>query len=278
MAAYLDSNVFDHLYKKIGCTSADIANLRTKIYGRALSIPLSIHTLEEILLDRRARPELLVAKTKLTLSLGNFRRMVKPCDQLLGDDLRAYAATGAAGRPFIDAELQNIITDGIGELVETDGEERDEEMIAALEETRRRKETFRAAASAPLESIRQLAKPAAGASFEQYFAAGAVVFVEKIAAHQGVLDECRQRGMDDLLHIRSVRMMVGAALSFLYGGTFEGQSPQKGDLMDLHHAVSAAAVAETFVTDDARLRRILSRVPLDNFAVVDLPAFLQKMV
>src|SRR5229473_4247977 len=131
MAAYLDTNVFDHLYKKTGCTSADIANLRKKIYGRELSLPLSIHTLEEILLDRRARPELIVAKVKLTLSLGNFRRMVKPCDQLLTDDIRAYASTGEAARPFIDANLQNVISHGIGELIEIDGEELDEDLIAA---------------------------------------------------------------------------------------------------------------------------------------------------
>src|SRR5579859_2174261 len=143
MAAYFDTSAFDHLYKKIGCTAADIANLRKKIYGRELSILLSIHTLEEILLDRRARPELLVAKIKLTLSLGNFRRMVKPRDQLLIDDIRAYAEVGEVARPFIDAKLQNVISEGIAALVESDGEELDEDMIAALEEVRERKERFR---------------------------------------------------------------------------------------------------------------------------------------
>jgi hypothetical protein len=33
MIAYLDTNVFDHLYKKIGCSSADIANLRKAVYA-----------------------------------------------------------------------------------------------------------------------------------------------------------------------------------------------------------------------------------------------------
>lgn len=277
MAAYLDTNVFDHLYKKIGCTSADIANLRKKIYGRELSIPLSIHTLEEILLDRRARPELLVAKTKLTLSLGSFRRMVKPCDELLRDDIRSYAATGEAARPFIDANLQNIIADGIAELVETDGEERDEEMIAALEEAKRRKETVRASMKAPLESLRQLARSAGETTFEEYFAAGAIPLVERFVERQGVLRECQQRGMDALLRVRSVRMMVGATLSFLYAWTFEQESPVRGDSIDLHHAVSAAGVAETFVTEDRQLRRILARVPIEDFEILDLPAFLQRV-
>ncbi len=277
MAAYLDSNVFDHLYKKIGCTSTDIANLRKKIYGRELSLLLSIHTLEEILLDRRARPELMVARTKLTLSLGNFRRMVKPCDQLLTDDIRSHAATGAAARPFIDTDLQNVMTDGIAELVESDGEELDEEMIAALADAKRRKESFRAEMRAQVECLRELAEPAGGVSFDQYFEAGAGPFIKKVAERQGVLDECQRRGFDELLHIRSVRMMVGASLSFLYAWTFERQSRNLGDSIDLLHAVSAAAVAETFVTDDAQLRRLLERVPLDNFKVIDLPAFLREI-
>ena len=82
MIAYLDNKVFDHLYKKVGCTSADIADLRKAIYGRGLAITLGIHVLEEILLNRRASPQELAARVKLTLSLASIRRMVKPCDQL----------------------------------------------------------------------------------------------------------------------------------------------------------------------------------------------------
>src|SRR5579859_4123269 len=159
MVAYLDTNAFDHLYKKIGCTSADIANLRKAIYGRELSLPLSIHTLEEILLARKARPELLVAQIKLTLSLASFRRLVKPCDQLIADDIRAYAERGQAERPYAGAEIQNIISDGIGELIETDGEELDEDMMAALKETRQRKERFAEEIRRALETNRAMADP-----------------------------------------------------------------------------------------------------------------------
>jgi hypothetical protein len=272
MAAYLDSNVFDHLYKKIGCTSTDIANLRKKIYGRELSLLLSIHTLEEVLLDRHARPELMVAKTKLTLSLGNFRRMVKPCDQLLIDDIRSYAATGTAARPFIDTDLQNIMTDGIAELVESDGEELDEEMIAALEAARSQKASF-------LDHLRDAAAsgPAASVTFAQYFADAAPTMVRSLARSTGVAEACELRGLDGLLELRSVRMSVGASLSFNYTRTREAASIPGGDSRELIQAVSAAAVAGTFVTDDAQLRRLLARAPLDNFKVIDLPAFLREI-
>ncbi|HLW69241.1 MAG TPA: hypothetical protein VKS22_01325 [Candidatus Binataceae bacterium] len=278
MAAYLDTNVFDHLYKKVGCSGADIANLRKKIYGRELSIPLSIHTLEEILLDRRARPELLVAKIKLTLSLANFRRMVKPCDQLLSDDIRAYAATGEAALPFIDANLQNIISDGLTELIETDGEELDEDLIAALEETRRQKEHFRDGIRMHRAENQEAAASIAGqVTFDEYFDLMAPSAARSFAERAGALAECENRGLEGLLNIRSVRMSVGASLSFIYAWSFEELSPNIGDSKDLLHAASAAAVAETFVTDDATLRRIVARVPLDGFEALDLPAFLQRV-
>jgi hypothetical protein len=275
MAAYLDTNIFDRLYGKIGCTGADIASLRKKIYGRELSIPLSIHTLEEILLDRRARPELRVAKTKLTLSLGNYRRMVKPWDQLLSDDLLAYAATGEAGRAFIDTDLQNIITDGISELIETDGEELDEDMIEALEESKRRGEKFRTAIGALLGDLKQPEDPVAE-SFLEFFEATGVMLAEKFAEHQGLFSECQQRGVDGLLRIKSVRMLLGATLSCQYGSTVSEPQSACGSI-DLRHAVSAAAVAKTLVTEGSELRRVLARVPIDDFEVVDLRTFLQTV-
>ena len=118
MIAYLDTGVFDHLYKKIGCTSADIAELRKAVYGHSLSMPIGIHVLEELLLNRRASPQELVARVKLTLSIASIRRMVKPCDQLIADDLRSYAATGQPDRPLVGAQIQNAITQGIAELID----------------------------------------------------------------------------------------------------------------------------------------------------------------
>lgn len=278
MIAYLDTNVFDHLHKKIGCSGADIANLRKAIYGRQLSIPLSIHTLEEIMLVGKVRPEWMVAQVKLTLSIASFRRLVKPCDQLLADDIRAYAARGEADRPYLGADIQNVISAGISELVDTDGEELDEEMVEALEETRQRKDSFRSGMKRTHEQIHTAAEPlAVRPTFDDYFQGIAPGLVEGFAQRQGVLDACRERGIEGLLRLKSVRMAVASALSFTFGQTFDGWPPHRGDLVDLHHAASAAAVADTFVTDDQRLRQALSRVPLEGFEVIDLPGFLTRL-
>jgi len=67
MVVYFATSVFDHLYRKIGCTAADIAELRKSVYSRSIHIPLGIHNLEEIL-TRKRTPQALAAQVRLLLS------------------------------------------------------------------------------------------------------------------------------------------------------------------------------------------------------------------
>lgn len=275
MIAYLDTNVFDHLYRKIGCSSADIAGLRKAIYSRDLSIPLGLHVLEELLLKRRASPQELVARVKLTLSIASIRRMVKPCDQLIADDLRSYAASGEPDRPLINVQIQNAITQGIAELIESDGEEFSEEIAEVLEATRQRKERFLQGMKVSLQEVASLIGTApANISFDDYFQLAAPAAAERLAHRAGVLDACRDRGIEGLLKISSIRVAVGIALSVIYGQTFEGWAPATSDSIDFLHAPSAAATAEVFVSDDSRRREALSRIPLDHLRVMSLAEFL----
>jgi hypothetical protein len=274
MIAYLDTNVFDHLYRKVGCTSADIADLRKAIYGRGLSITPGIHVLEEMLLNRRASPQELVARLKLTLSLASIRRMVKPCDQLLADDIRSYAANGTPARPFVDVQIQNAITQGIAELIESDGEEFSDEIVEALADTKRRKERFVQGMNATLREVSSSAETVpADILFDDYFKLTAPRIAAAFAQRAGVLEDCRDRGIDGLLEIRSVRSAIGIALSYSYRQSFE-KTPALGDSIDYLHAPAAAATAEVFVSADSHLRDALARVGLDNLRIMNLTEFL----
>ena len=273
MIAYLDTNLFDHLYKRIGCTGADIADLRKAIYGRDLSIPLGIHVLEEILLNRQSSPQELVARAKLTLSLSSIRRMVKPCDQLIADDIRSYAATGEPDRPLVSVQIQNALTQGISELIESDGEEFSEEILEALEQIRQRKEHFLQAMRVSQQHLTALLETLPpGIGFADYFQMGAVPMAERFAHHAGVLAACRKRGIEGLLLIPSVRTAIGVTLSFIYGQAFENWT--SGGSIDFLHAPSAAATAEVFVTNDTHLREAIVRIPLNDLRPMSLSEFL----
>jgi hypothetical protein len=277
MIAYLDTNVFDSLYKRIGCTSANIADLRKAIYGRGLSMPIGVQVLEEILLNRRASPQELVARVKLTLSLASIRRMVKPCDQLIADDIRSYAASGRAERPLVGVELQNAITQGIAELIESDGEEFSEEIAEALEETRRRKRRFLQGMMISQQQLTALVETLpAGLSFDDCFELTAAPIAASYAQRAGVLEVCRERGIEGLLEIKSLRAAVGISLSFIYALTYERTVLTTLDAADFLHAPSAAASAEIFVTNDPRVRAVVERVALDDLRVMSLTEFLTE--
>jgi hypothetical protein len=269
MIAYFDTQAFNRIYGKIGCTGADIANLRKAIYGRQLSIRPSLHTLEEILLGRKVSPQAYAAQIKLTLSLASARALIKPCHQLLLDDIRSYAARGEAERPFLHGDVQNIVADGIAALIESDGEDLDEDFVGVLEDARKQKQEFQALIEHMFDELAAaypMSERSGGPWDLDRIAAPAV---EQLARGAGALDGCRQRGIDGVLKMKSVRMTFGVVLT--------GIREKPASSAAMHHAVSAAAVAETFVSDDAGNHELLARVPLNGLTISRLSDFLAHL-
>jgi hypothetical protein len=271
--AYLDTATFDHIYKKIGCTGADIANLRKAIYGRELSIRLSVHTLEEILLGRKVRPQALAAQIKLTLSLASSRMLVKSCAQLLFDDIRAYALRGEADRPFLRGDIQNDVADGIAALIESDGEELEEGFVALLHQTREDKQHFLKVLENARQEAEAVSRPHSGwTTFQEYFDAAGLRALDTLAEQSGTAEACRERGFEGLRDIKSIRMSLYAALA----PAFEQTNTAATTSSAIHHAVSAAAVAEIYVSEVAANRELLNRLPIPGLDVFSLPDFLKR--
>jgi hypothetical protein len=281
MVAYLATSAFGHLYRKIDCTAADIGALRKAIYSRTVSIPLGLHNLEEIVLARRASPQALAAQLRLLLSISNWRVLLKPCGQLLADDLRAFAADAEPARPFLRGATQNAVSTGISELLESDGEELNEDFAQALDEARREREAFVAGLSAFLaECGTRFPPPSNTGAFEEYFernapeAAAALVARAGISAACGA--ECGRRGAEALLALKSARMWVGAALSLACAQSVEGRPARAEEMNEVIHAVTGAAAAQTFVTTDARALPWLGRVAIDGLRTANLKGFLME--
>jgi hypothetical protein len=70
---------------------------------------------------------------------------------------------------------------------------------------------------------------------------------------------------------------VGIRLSYIYDLLLERDGIKKSDGADQHHAISAAAAAQIFVTADTRLLKIISRVPMAEFEAIDLRGFLDRI-
>ena len=249
MIAYFDTGAFDSLYRRDGCTAADVAALRKSIYGRGLAMALSVHHLEELVLARRVAPQALSAQIRFMLSLASLRSLLKPSADLLFDEIRAYATSGAAGSPFLHGPMADAISAGVAELVESDGEEIGEEFTGALERARRTR--------VKLSGAIMRARAAAAASADDPIAAA----TRALAESAGALADCDRRGIDGLLRLRVVRMAAGVAAAPAPPPTLE-------------HAIAAAARAETIVSADSDLRELIDRLALEGLAARDLPAFL----
>jgi hypothetical protein len=279
MVAYLASSAFGHLYRKIDCTAADLGTLRKAIYSRAVSIPLGVHNLEEIVLARQTSPQAMAAQIRLMLSISNWRTLLKPCNQLLGDELRAFAADAAPARPLLHGAMQNAVTTGISELLESDGEELNEDFAQALDEVRRDRETFVAGLGEFLaECNTRFAPPPTASDFQEYYERNAPEAAAALAEHAGVGADLRRRGIDALLALKSVRMWVGTALSLAFTLSLEARPARAEDANEITHAVSGAAAADTFVTADVRALAWLSRVTIDGLRTTDVKGFLTQTV
>jgi hypothetical protein len=273
MIAYFDTEAFNRLYKKIGCSSADIANLRNTVYGRRLSIMLSIHALEEMLLGRKLPPQAFAAQIKLTLSIASSRTLIKMCSRLLLDDLHSYLNSTPPARPFLRGEMQNVVAEGISSLIETDGEEMEDDFLSLLHQARRDKLRF----YAMLERIREQAKtetrPDAFTTFQPYFEANAPPLLKTLLAEAGVNTPPLQSDLNGLLGIRSVRTLISAVLA----ATFDRRPLSTPNPTSLHHAVCAASVAQTYVTDSTENRKLLAYLPQQDFRVAGLSEFLTRL-
>jgi len=280
MIACLSSSAFGRLYRKIDCTAADISGLRKSIYGRRVSIPLGLHNLEEIVLAQPASPQAIAARIRMLLSISSPRVLLKGCGQMISDDLRAFASGGEPPGPFARGAIQNAVNTGISELLESDGEELNEDFTAALHEIRREREAFAAGLTEFIvDCAARIPAACAAAGFEEYCRANAYAAFGKLTARAGI-GAGLPRGAEDLtVAPRSVRMWTGTALSLAWAQALERGEPREEDLNEAMHAVSGAgASADLFVTAGDREARWISRIPVDGFQVLSLKDFLARTV
>ena len=121
--------------------------------------------------------------------------------------------------------MQNAVTTGISELLESDGEELNEDFAQALDEVRREREAFVAGLGEFLaECGTRFTPPPDIGGFEEYFERNAPDAAAALAERAGVGAECRRRGAEALLALKSARMWVGAALSLACALSLEGRA------------------------------------------------------
>ena len=264
---YFDTNVFDHIYKRIGVSESDLSSLYSAVKTGKISVLLSIANLEETVSALASCPNLAKEELRLIIDLTDGQKLLKETPELLSDDIKSYARAGLSSQPFtVDTELQE-------KLLRTLQNPNRAEFLGIVEAIKKQKDEFNVDMREVRKKVLYLYKKGKfrtpHLSFDDFWETFADEFAERLAKHIGVLDTCKKRSIKGLLEVRSVRLCVGANLSLSYAQIFEKCAPDRGDPKDMHHAILASA-ADTFVTCDGKLAKRLSRISIEDFEVMDL--------
>jgi hypothetical protein len=267
---YFDTNVYRHLYKlEDGITKTDIAKLKALLRADKLRILLSTQVVEETISAVPSAANEAFARFKLMHKLAKRKRMIKFHIDFV-QAVRAYARGEKIQSPYIAPPprlIKWLTAPNLEELLKLAGETKAhiQEHHNAMTDIYKNKIAPQAA-----EEIRQRQRP----SFTKYWNDNSITYIRELAGQAGVLKECEERGLDGLFEIRFIKIASTAHLSLAYANTYEGRTPKFSDSRDMQHALLSSAT-DTFITDDNNLRRIMKRVPIDDYKVLNFNEMLR---
>jgi hypothetical protein len=291
MIVYFDTNVFDPRDGVPEEAEHFVLNaLRSQQFRLLFDLDCF---LEPLLAFRESARDAQRAERQLERMLKwcDLRRMVRPAPSLLEEAVLSYAANRNRVEMFVNrGQLYEEIE---RELTNWDRERspRSEFWQRIASDAQRDRENFQTSFSSLIHELGPRDGFALGARlptftefWNQHKYRVVETFVESIgenSAHSELWALCREDSVDGLLNIRCVGLAVRATIAHMYVHFYnEGQQFPKvkqSDAADIRHAISAAA-ADVFVTNDLRLFRRLSVVPLRDFRIMRLDMFLRKLI
>jgi hypothetical protein len=266
---YFDRNVINSIKKELIVGDANYRLLRTSVREGRLLIPISGPLLEETL------PILNTSSTwkrnmeqQILSELFNWDWLVIFHAELLESDIVNYAEGRRQSFPF---RSLNLTPD---EFFNPAGHAR-KVFIDVINETEKLKQKqFLDVKQA--RAIYQQKFPSFKGDFRRFWDQAYEVTLEHIVTKSAVLQKCKERGLDGLLKIKSVRLFVTWYVGYFYFSFVRNERIKPSDSRDHHHAVSAS-VADIFVTHDTRFARTLKLVPIEGFEIIDLKTLLRRL-
>jgi hypothetical protein len=282
---YFDTIAFD---PENGLSEAQLDSIRGDP-GNTFRLVFGIDCLEEALLGVDSTdPKKPLEHIRRILRWTDARLVAKPADQLLCDDVVAYSKVQPSS-PWLENPRLAWVKKNLLDLRTLDVRQLRRKFAPEIDEIRRRRDR---SASRLEQTISELSSdPFVLANREtkfpefyrlvslhvaENFARGAEQYVDD----RGLLDRCKERGIEGLLDIRSVRLATIVTLrlfhtQFLNEGR-QTAKPRGSDLADIRHAVVASS-ADIFVTNDRRQFTCLSRVDTAGWRVICLKNLIAEL-
>ena len=283
---YLDANVIGHLIAHSDGLSQEDADGLVMLCSSGEVEPIfNILGFQEQLAAGSKKAERLF---DYTLKLFNPDKVVKDSKDLFFDDIRSYAHNGCADTPYYSGKKLATLQQGIEDVIMGYTPEKYAELRSSVVDPSRQESlqiqnilensvNMVDEAAASIGSQEDWTKWRKETSFQCFWEEQAESWTERFADRSGVLAECKKRGIQGLLEIRSVRMVVWIIIAHLYNYIVEEKKPERSDFPDWLHASAAAATTDRFVCHDNRLRRLCGFAPLDDFQALRLPDFMEEV-
>ena len=258
---YLDTNVFNKLIEEEFFSNIHKRILQDALNNGKISIPLSIINLEEVFLTLESHPNKADKLFHILSEITDCRKMIKPPEILLAEDVKSYIKNRAPSNPFFSDSTLKI---NHKQLRNPKRRMEFNEIISKIkaEKINFKLENIAASKIVLFEAERLHPVPTFGEFCELHRNLFSRDLIEKV----GLLEESKYLNIINLIVIRSVRLFVGWCVSYIYGQLFEKRKPNRGDSRDMRHAV-LASVADIFVTYDRNLAELMKRIPIKNLEI-----------
>jgi hypothetical protein len=220
---------------------------------------VSFETVQE---TANAKQDTALRGLKLISEISRAAFPIKPHNELVNDEIQSFAAGKQPPSPFLYGKFS------LAHVIE-DIEKSSHEILTLLNDDKSERDALNAKLKKLVEDERKMLNGKRPRTFKAYWDARSNFYGEGFAYYAGVLEQCQKLGIERLLEVRSVTVSVGALLSLLYALMIEGRVVKDGTARDIQHA-GPMSTADFVVTDDGELRRLLRRIPIDGFAVLDL--------
>lgn len=274
---YFDTNIYDHISKKIGFNDNDLILLKSKIAEKKISILYSLLNVTEISLLWNQDKKMTQEQLNLLLELVDNNNLLKPNDLLIKHEVNRFLNNSVSYDPYyhdndlvlkINTLLKNL---SLNEKIINDSN---------IEEKNLKQNMHVGMINAKLEVAKEVKKlnkkNIKHPNFNQYRNSLKIGLLKPILANIRKLNKCRERGLHNLLKHKSIRIYIDTSISLVYSQTFNKKAPDDGDGIDLKHVLLATA-ADIFVTDDKKLINLFKNFEHKDFKVIDLKAFMEEI-
>jgi hypothetical protein len=106
---YFDTNLYDHLHKRIGVTDTEVDYLVSAVKKGEISVLPSVRNIEEVLSCREADLPTAAAELQLIFDLtGGARRLIRPQNELLVNDIDCFIRGTESLNHLTEVDLRSL--------------------------------------------------------------------------------------------------------------------------------------------------------------------------